>query len=48
MVFTTIWAGFLIGGNYLCRFQNHFEGQFTHFLLVIWGSIVTTLLVLAQ
>lgn len=48
MVFTAIWAGFLIGGNYFCYYYCHFEGQFTHFLLVIWGSIVTTLLVLAQ
>ncbi len=45
--FTVNWAGFLIGGNYLCYYYCHFEGQFTHFMLVIWGSLVCTLLVLS-
>ena len=48
MAFTATWAGFLIGGNYFCYYYCHFEGQFTHFLLVIWGSVVTAMLVLAQ
>lgn len=48
MAFTANWAAFLIGGNYFCYYYCHFEGQFTHFLLVIWGSVVTAMLVLTQ
>jgi len=43
LAFTVNWAGLLIGGNYFCYYFCHFEGQFTHFLLVIWGSLVTGL-----
>ena len=48
MAFTANWAAFLIGGNYFCYYYCHFEGQFTHFLLVIWGSVVTGILMLVQ
>ena len=46
LVFTSNWAGFLIGGNYFLYYFCHFEGQFTHFLLLIWGAVVVTMLTL--
>ncbi|MEM7213363.1 MAG: DUF2165 family protein [Pseudomonadota bacterium] len=48
LTFTVNWAGFLIGGNYFCYYYCHFEGQFTHFMLVIWGAVVVAFLALAQ
>lgn len=44
LVFTAVWGGFLIGGNYFCYYYCHYEGQFTHFLLAIWGSITVAVL----
>lgn len=43
--FTLTWAGFLVGGNWFLYWMCHFYGQFTHFLLAIWGLGVTLLLV---
>lgn len=48
LAFTINWAGFLIGGNYFCYYYCHFEGQFTHFILVIWGAVVVAFLALVQ
>jgi predicted small integral membrane protein len=47
VVFTGVWAGFLAGGNYFCYYFCHFEGQFTHFCLAIWGAITCGILILA-
>lgn len=47
IVFTGVWAGFLAGGNYFCYYFCHFEGQFTHFCLALWGAITCAVLILA-
>lgn len=48
LAFTMNWAGFLIGGNYFCYYYCHFEGQFTHFMLLIWGAVVCAMLTVVQ
>lgn len=45
LLFTCTWSGFLVAGNWFCYWFCHFEGQFTHFLMALWG--VLTLVFLA-
>lgn len=37
LMFTSIWAGFLVIGNYFCYWFCHYEGQTTHYLMTLWG-----------
>ena len=37
MVFTVVWGGFLIGGNYWCYWMCHEGAQNTHFNLALLG-----------
>ena len=36
-LFCSVWAGFLIAGNYFCYWFGHEGGQNTHFQLLLWG-----------
>lgn len=44
--FTTIWAGFLIGGNYFAYWYCHQWAQSNHFMLMFWGLFVVVVLLL--
>ncbi len=46
LAFTTIWAGFLIVGNYFCYWYCHEGAQNTHYQMTLWGT--ATLILLAQ
>jgi predicted small integral membrane protein len=37
MLFTAVWAGFLIVGNHLCYWFCHEGAQNTHFQMTLWG-----------
>lgn len=37
MMFTTIWAGFLIAGNHFCYWFCHEGAQNTHYQMTLWG-----------
>ncbi len=37
MLFTAVWAGFLIVGNYFCYWFCHEGGQNTHYQMTLWG-----------
>ncbi|TNF65098.1 MAG: DUF2165 family protein [Rhodobacteraceae bacterium] len=45
-IFTGIWAGFLVMGNYFCYWFCHEWGQNTHYQMTLWG--MATLILLAQ
>ncbi len=36
-LFTAVWAGFLIVGNYFCYWFCHEGGQNTHYQMTLWG-----------
>ncbi|MCY4317091.1 MAG: DUF2165 family protein [Roseovarius sp.] len=36
-LFISIWAGFLVAGNYFCYWFGHEGGQNTHFHMLHWG-----------
>ena len=36
-MFTAVWAGFLVVGNYFCYWFCHEEGQNTHYQMTLWG-----------
>lgn len=44
-LFTSVWAGFLIVGNYFCYWFGHEGGQNTHFQMLQWGLANIILLV---
>jgi predicted small integral membrane protein len=44
--FISIWAGFLIGGNYFCYWYCHQWGQANHSMLLFWGFFVLIVLLL--
>lgn len=44
-LFSSVWAGFLVAGNYFCYWFGHEGGQNTHFQMLIWGLLNTALLV---
>lgn len=48
MSFTTIWAGFLIVGNWFCYWFCHEAAQNTHFQMLLWGMATAIFLVLGQ
>jgi predicted small integral membrane protein len=45
MSFTTVWASFLIAGNWFCYWFCHEAAQNTHYQMVLWG--LATLILLA-
>lgn len=45
--FSSIWAGFLVVGNYFCYWFGHEGGQNTHFQMLQWGLLSMILLVSA-
>ncbi|WP_299652281.1 DUF2165 domain-containing protein [uncultured Tateyamaria sp.] len=45
MVFTAVWAGFLIVGNHFCYWFCHEGAQNTHYQMTLWG--VATMILLA-
>lgn len=46
-MFTSIWAGFLVVGNYFCYWFCHEWGQNAHFQMALWGMGTMILLVAA-
>ncbi|SDD42851.1 DUF2165 family protein [Ruegeria marina] len=46
LLFCSVWAGFLIAGNYFCYWFGHEGGQNTHFHMLLWG-LGNTLLIAA-
>ncbi|MEO0401354.1 MAG: DUF2165 domain-containing protein [Pseudomonadota bacterium] len=46
MLFTAVWAGFLIVGNHFCYWFCHEGAQNTHYQMTLWG--IGTLILLAQ
>jgi len=45
MLFTGVWAGFLIVGNHFCYWFCHEGAQNTHYQMTLWG--IGTLILLA-
>ena len=45
LAFTSVWAGFLVGGNWFCYWFCHEGAQNTHYQMTLWG--MGTLLLLA-
>ncbi|MFL4469842.1 DUF2165 domain-containing protein [Tateyamaria armeniaca] len=45
MLFTAVWAGFLIVGNHFCYWFCHEGAQNTHYQMTLWG--IGTLILLA-
>ncbi|MEJ5219919.1 DUF2165 family protein [Cognatishimia sp. D5M38] len=48
MSFTTIWAGFLIAGNWFCYWFCHEGAQNTHYQMLLWGLATLIFLVVGQ
>ncbi|WP_299722726.1 DUF2165 domain-containing protein [uncultured Tateyamaria sp.] len=46
MMFTAVWAGFLIVGNHFCYWFCHEGAQNTHYQMTLWG--IGTLILLAM
>lgn len=46
LAFTSVWAGFLIGGNWFCYWFCHEGAQNTHYQMTLWG--MGTLILLAS
>ncbi len=46
LAFTSVWAGFLIGGNWYCYWFCHEGAQNTHYQMTLWG--LGTLILLAS
>lgn len=44
VLFCSVWAGFLIAGNYFCYWFGHEGGQNTHFQMLLWGLCNTLLI----
>ncbi|WP_082688680.1 DUF2165 family protein [Ruegeria marisrubri] len=45
MLFNSVWAGFLIAGNFFCYWFGHEGGQNTHFQMLLWGLANCVLLI---
>ncbi|MEM8592512.1 MAG: DUF2165 family protein, partial [Pseudomonadota bacterium] len=43
--FASIWAGFIIGGNYFAYWYCHQWAQMNHFSLLFWALLVLIVLV---
>ncbi|MCV6584722.1 MAG: DUF2165 domain-containing protein [Marinibacterium sp.] len=39
-MFTSIWMGFLVLGNYFCYWFCHEFGQQTHYMMLLWGFLL--------
>ncbi|WP_167648787.1 DUF2165 family protein [Mameliella alba] len=46
--FSSVWAGFLVAGNYFCYWFGHEGGQNTHFQMLQWGMLSTIVLIAAS
>ncbi|MEL7098016.1 MAG: DUF2165 family protein [Pseudomonadota bacterium] len=46
VIFTAVWGGFLVVGNYFCYWFCHEGAQNTHYQMTLWG--LGTLILLAQ
>jgi predicted small integral membrane protein len=46
LAFTSVWAGFLVGGNWFCYWFCHEGAQNTHYQMTLWG--LGTLILLAS
>lgn len=46
LLFSSVWAGFLVAGNYFCYWFGHEGGQNTHFQMLFWGLANTILLMI--
>lgn len=44
--FVSIWAGFIIGGNYFAYWYCHQWAQSNHFMVMYWGLFVLLILLL--
>lgn len=42
--FTTVWFGFLVGGQWVHYWATHQDAQHTHFMLALWGVLTLGLL----
>ena len=47
VLFTSIWAAFLIVGDYFCYWFCHVGSQFTHYQMTLWGLGTMIFLVVA-
>ena len=45
LLFTSIWAGFLVAGNWFCYWFCHEGAQNTHYQMTLWGMATMILLV---
>lgn len=45
LLFTSIWVGFLVGGNWFCYWFCHEGAQNTHFQMTLWGIVTMIFLV---
>ena len=45
LLFTAVWSGVLIVGNYFCYWFCHEGGQNTHYQMTLWGMATMILLV---
>ncbi len=45
LLFTSIWVGFLVGGNWFCYWFCHEGAQNTHYQMTLWGIVTMILLV---
>jgi len=45
-IFTAVWGGFLVVGNYFCYWFCHEGAQNTHYQMTLWG--LGTMILLAQ
>ena len=45
LFFTSIWVGFLVGGNWFCYWFCHEGAQNTHFQMTLWGIVTMIFLV---
>lgn len=45
LAFTSVWAGFLVAGNWFCYWFCHEGAQNTHFQMTLWGFAVLIFLV---
>ncbi len=43
--FTSIWVGFLVGGNWFCYWFCHEGAQNTHYQMTLWGIVTLIFLV---
>ena len=47
MFFTSVWAGFLVAGNWFCYWFGHEGAQNTHFQMTLWGMSVLIFLTIS-